>query len=306
MRCAMPATAELPFACIMSLSLSKPFSQCSLSDFAPAIFADATTASARALDPATADRLLPALRNDALTTAVLLCHPLVRDHSGLKCDGSAYSKRAWCDMLRDLFDAAGVEASDAALLRVYLVCKECAKRGRVQFGSSPLASAAAEHCGALAAPPAPAAAPRSAASAVAPTLTSAARGSRLMFQYQDHFLDRVMHIPVVWLHQIVAPLMLVKAALRFALGRAAAGAAPQHPAPPIGCMQVALWPAQRTRFMFGLTVKACDRASTAPASLHVYFRTASRWSSVILRRVMAGYVCKVEVWLRRSARCLSL
>ena len=114
------------------MSALKAFSQCSLSDLALAISEDSNTSSARALDPATASRLLPALRNAALTEAVLLRHPLVRDRSGLKCDGSAYSKRAWCGMLRDLAGAAGVDASDAALLRVYLVCKECAKLERAQ------------------------------------------------------------------------------------------------------------------------------------------------------------------------------
>ena len=59
------------------MPLSKPFSQCSLSDFAPVISMHASAASARALDPATADRLLSALRNAALTEAVLLGHPLV-------------------------------------------------------------------------------------------------------------------------------------------------------------------------------------------------------------------------------------
>jgi hypothetical protein len=61
------------------MSTSKAFSQCSLSDFAPAISAHASAASASlsALDPATADRLLPALRNAALTEDVLLRHPLV-------------------------------------------------------------------------------------------------------------------------------------------------------------------------------------------------------------------------------------
>jgi hypothetical protein len=112
---------EAPLA--RKMSLSKPFSQCSLSDIAPAISADASATSA--LDPATADRLLPALRNAALTEAVLLRHPLVRDRSGLKCDGSARSKRAWCGMLRDLACTAGVDPSDAALHQVYLVCKEC-------------------------------------------------------------------------------------------------------------------------------------------------------------------------------------
>jgi hypothetical protein len=231
------------------MSLPKPFSRCSLSDLAPAISADASAVSARALDPATAAaqrRLLLALRNAALTEAVLLRHPLVRDHSGLKCDGSARSKRAWCGMLRDLAGAAGVVASDAALLRVYLVCKEFAKL----------------------------------------------EGT---FTYHDRFLGKAVCIPFVQHLQIAAPLILVTPALHFARGRAAAGAAPQQPAPSVGCMQVELWPAQRTRFMFGFTLKACDRASNAPASSHVYWRTASRWSSGILRRVMAGYGSKVQV-----------
>ncbi len=62
--------------------------QCEMSDLALAISEDSNTSSARALDPATASCLLPALRNAALTEAVLLRHPLVRDRSGLKCDGS--------------------------------------------------------------------------------------------------------------------------------------------------------------------------------------------------------------------------
>ena len=110
-----------------------------------------------------------------------------------------------------------------------------------------------------------------------------------------------MCIPVLQHLQIAAPFKLVAPALHFARGRAAAGAAPQQPAPPVGCIIVQLLPAQRTRFMFGFTLKACDRASTAPASSHVYFRTASRWSSGILRRVMAGYGSKVQVrWLLRA------
>jgi hypothetical protein len=97
--------------------------------------------------------------------------------------------------------------------------------------------------------------------------------------------------------------MLVSSALHFARGRAAAGALPQQPAPPVGCMQVELWPAQRTRFMFGFTVKTCDRASSAPASSHLYLtlRTASRCNAGILRRVMSGYGGKVQVrWLLRT------
>jgi hypothetical protein len=113
-------------------------------------------------------------------------------------------------------------------------------------------------------------------------------------------------IPVLQHHQIAAPLMLVTPALHFARGRAAAGTAPQHPSPPVGCMVVQLWPAQRTRFMFGFTLKACDRASIVDPSAIEYYRTESRWSAGILRRVMSGYCSKVQVrWLLRTgARCL--
>ncbi len=115
-----------------------------------------------------------------------------------------------------------------------------------------------------------------------------------------------MCIPVLQHHQIAAPLMLVTPALHFARGRAAAGTAPQHPSPPVGCMVVQLWPAQRTRFMFGFTLKACDRASIVDPSAIEYYRTESRWSAGILRRVMSGYCSKVQVrWLLRTgARCL--
>ncbi len=58
--------------------------------------------------------------------------------------------------------------------------------------------------------------------------------------------------------------------------------------------------------MFGFTLKACDQASTAPASSDVNFSTPSRCSAGILRRVMSGYGSKVQVrWLLRAgARCL--
>ena len=244
------------------MSLLKAFSRCSLSDLTLAISARASAATDGDLDSATADRLLPPLCNAALTEAVLLRHPLVRDCSGLKCDASVSSKRAWCSMLRDLFDAAGVDVSDAALLRVYLVCKQCAKRGRVH--------------------------------------------ASLMFEYHDRFLGKVVRVPVVQHLQIVAPLMLVAPALRVARGRAAPGTALHQPPLPIGYMQVAFWAAQRARFMPSFTLAACNRLATAPASAHVYFRTAWRWRTRILERVMACHVSKVQVWLLmcKGLRCL--
>jgi hypothetical protein len=242
------------------MSALKAFSQCSLSDLALAISEDSNTSSARALDPATASRLLPALRNAALTEAVLLRHPLVRDRSGLKCDGSVYSERAWCGMLRDLAGAAGVEASDAALLRVYLVCKECAKLGGVQVSAAPP-------------PPAPS----------------------FNFEYDDRFLGRLMRITASQLRQVDAPLQLMHA-LSFHFSRTLAPRAElRHPPPPLPHTQVALWPAQRARVMPGVTAMTCHRFSTAPTSFNVHYRTASSWKALCLARVMSGYFGRLQV-----------
>jgi hypothetical protein len=242
------------------MSLPRPFSQCSLSDLAPAISADASTASARALDPATASRLLPALRNAALTEAVLLRHPLVRDRSGLKCDGSVYSKRAWCGMLRDLAGAAGVDASDAALTRVYLVCKECAMQGGV-------------HVSAELPPSAPS----------------------FKFEYDDRFLGRLMRIPPAQLRQVDAPLQLMHA-LSFHFSRSLAPRTElRQPPPPLRHTQVALWPAQRARIMPGVVMMTCHRFSTAAASFNVYSRTASSCKALCLSRVMSGHFGRLQV-----------
>ena len=247
------------------MSALKAFSQCSLSDLALAILEDSNTASARALDPATADRLLPALRNAALTEAVLQRHPLVRDRSGLKCDGSAHSRRAWCGMLRDLVAAAGVDVSDAALLRVYIVCKECAKLGRAQLPAAPP-------------PPDPS----------------------FKFEYDDRFLGRLVRVSAAQLHQVDAPLQLMHA-LSFHFSCALAPRAElRQPSPPLRHTQVALWPAQRARIMPGVTTMTCHRLSTGPASLNVYYRTASGWKALCFSRVMSGHFGRLQV---RSSLC---
>jgi hypothetical protein len=80
----------------------------------------------------TAAQLLPHLADAEATEAMLQRHPLVRGASGLVCTWTAESERAWCRMLRDLFSASGAAVSDADLRRVYLVCRQCCRRGRVR------------------------------------------------------------------------------------------------------------------------------------------------------------------------------
>jgi hypothetical protein len=112
--------------------MSKLFAQCSLPDLALEIFFAACAAAGSALDAAAAAQLLPRLADAEATEAALQRHPLVRGASGLVCTGATESRQAWCSMLRDLFSASGAAVSNAALLRVYLVCRRCCLRGRVR------------------------------------------------------------------------------------------------------------------------------------------------------------------------------
>ena len=133
--------------------MTKPFAHCSLPDFALEIFFAARAAAGSALDAAAAAQLLPRLTDAEATEAVLQRHPLVRGASGLVCTGTAENRQAWCSMLRDLSSASGAAVSDAAILRVYLVCRQCCRRGRVRVCAfisrvilHPAATAAQRQC----------------------------------------------------------------------------------------------------------------------------------------------------------------
>jgi hypothetical protein len=103
--------------------MTKPFTTCALPDLVYEMFLYARAAAAQ---------LLPRLADAEATEAALQRHPLVRGASGLECTGAAESEQAWCSMLRDLFSASGAAVSDADLRRVYLVCRQCCRRGRVR------------------------------------------------------------------------------------------------------------------------------------------------------------------------------
>ena len=112
--------------------MTKPFAHCSLPDLALEIFFAACAAACSALDAAAAAQLLPRLADAEATEAALQRHPRVRGASGLVCTGTAENEHAWCSMLRDLFSASGAAVSDADLRRVYLVCRQCCRRGSVR------------------------------------------------------------------------------------------------------------------------------------------------------------------------------
>jgi TPR repeat protein len=101
--------------------MTKPFATCALPDLVYEMFLDARAAAAP---------LLPRLADAEATEAALQRHPLVRGASGLECTGTAENQRAWCSMMRDLLSESGAAVSDADLRRVYLVCRQCCRRGR--------------------------------------------------------------------------------------------------------------------------------------------------------------------------------
>ena len=136
------------------------------------------------------------------------------------------------------------------------------------------------------------------ASAPSSSAAAAASTGSPTLEYHDCFLGKVSVIPVVQRRQLDAPLFFVKAWLGFIRGRRAAlGTALPQPPPPVDHTQLALWPAQRVRGMPELTATACHLLSTAPASMRVDVRVASRWRALILDRVVSGYINKIQVQL---------
>ena len=126
-----PLSPLLTICQLSAATMTIPFHKCCLADLAQEMRLAARDARGSALSADDVARITPCLLDYARVKAVLQRHPCVGGSSWLVCTGAADSKQAWCGMLRDLFLSAGVSVSDAARLRVYLVVKECAKRGRV-------------------------------------------------------------------------------------------------------------------------------------------------------------------------------
>jgi hypothetical protein len=133
----------------------------------------------------------------------------------------------------------------------------------------------------------------------------------LFFLYVDPFLGRTLRIPDNQRAQVDAPLHVIAAAaarLHLPRGLPLALYTLELPPPPSGYMRVALWPAQLQRAAIGFAAAASHGLATAPASVDVSARTTWHWQTRVLRRVMSGYVSRIQARVRRrpviSARAL--
>jgi hypothetical protein len=115
------------------------------------------------------------------------------------------------------------------------------------------------------------------------------------FECHDYYLGRRLRFPLDQRAQFDAPLhVIAAAAARLHLPRGLPLAL-ELPPPPSGYMRVALWPAQLQRVAIGFVAVVSHGLATAPASVDVSARTTWHWRTRVLRRVMGGYVCKIQV-----------
>ena len=247
----------MSMVCCTMASQTKPFARCSIVDLAYEIsLAASASPSGSALDSAAAQLLLPSLRNADLVEAVLQRHPRVQSSEGLMCFATPASKQAWCEMLRDLFQSAGVAVSDAACLRVYLVLKECAKRGRVTLAP--------------------------------------ARSSHIM--YYDHFLGKNVRISFEERTSIALPLQLILTAMLLHEQRQHHLHPAPALRPLLKFTQKGYGCAQAARGMFAwVAAAALGLVTPASPNIFVLSRSTRQCEHSIVARVLVGYFFKVKV-----------
>ncbi len=102
--------------------------------------------------------------------------------------------------------------------------------------------------------------------------------------------------------QIKRPLELMQAAAWF-FARQSPGMKRhrEEQPPPLGYMRAQFHPFVPACFMYGFLSTTCRRLATAPAGVHVMYRTTGRWAAWIMERVTRGRVKKVQVLLQRRA-----
>jgi hypothetical protein len=116
--------------------------------------------------------------------------------------------------------------------------------------------------------------------------------------------DRYLQSPAQLRVQINSPLELIKANARIFAQRLPGCKRPREEAlPPLGFMFLEYSPFVPVRCMFGCVATACRRLATAPAGVHVMYRTTGRWAGWMLERVTRSRVRRVQVRLLRIACC---
>jgi hypothetical protein len=135
-----------------------------------------------------------------------------------------------------------------------------------------------------------------------------------LFFFFDHFLGKRVSLrldasgiplpPPGQRAHIMRPLELMQAAAWF-FARQSPGMKRhrEEPPPPFDHMLTEFSPCVPVRVMCGCVATACRRLATAPAGVHVIYRTTGRWAAWIMERVTRGRVKKVEVLLQRRACC---
>jgi hypothetical protein len=108
------------------------------------------------------------------------------------------------------------------------------------------------------------------------------------------FADGELQTPTQLRAQIMRPLQLFKTEARLLAQRLNLR---QAALPPLGSNFVEYGACGRVRLMLLSVATACHRMATAPAGVHVMYRTTGRWAEVVMNRVTRGRAKKVQVRL---------
>jgi hypothetical protein len=146
---------------------------------------------------------------------------------------------------------------------------------------------------------APAVGPSASQPSIAMTYTNHFIGKRVLFSFDA---DGNPLTPSEQRVQIKRSLELIKAAAWF-LSRRSPGIKRhrEEPPPPLGYMLTEFSPCAPVRVMCGCVATTCRRLATAPACVHVVYKTTWRWTGWIMERVTRGRVSSVQVRLQRHA-----
>lgn len=139
-------------------------------------------------------------------------------------------------------------------------------------------------------------------------VASFSSSSSIILSFPDHITGRRVSLsltadetcyslsPLQLRAQIKCPLELVKAAAWFLEQQSPLNRKRSWIAlpPPLGHMLAAFSPHVPVRCMCSCVASACQRLVTAPANMHVAYRTTWRWVQCVMKRVTRGRARRVQ------------